>query len=186
MTQKRPGLCRETAQHLSQRELTTHLDMALCGMQSTPTDPIYWLAPTQPAHLCSPAGPSSSNKPLGKPRAVWAGCKRENSRLRPQKSHKRQRLWWLMEVPSQREGVAELPGSCNTNDGERQENFPFSKFSCQQSGNKTNLDPSLFFPVFIWKTSLVINSRQAEYNSRVLRQTSCQNSIGPVPWGPAD
>lgn len=95
-------------------------------------------------------------------------------------------LWWLMEVSSQREGIAELSGSCNTNDGERQENFPFSKFSCQQSGNKTNLDPSLFFPVFIWKTSLVINSRQAECNSRVLRQTSCQNSIGSVPWGPAD
>lgn len=41
--------------------------------------------------------------------------------------------------------VAEFLGSCNNDYGERQEDFPFSKFSCQQPGNKTNLDPSLFF-----------------------------------------
>lgn len=40
--------------------------------------------------------------------------------------------------------VAEFLGSCNTDYRERQEDFTFSKFSCQKTGNKTNLDPSLF------------------------------------------
>ena len=41
--------------------------------------------------------------------------------------------------------VAEFLGSSNTDYRERQDDFPFSKFSYQQTGNETNLDPSLFF-----------------------------------------
>lgn len=85
----------------------------------------------------------SSQRPIC--RAVWAGCKRENSRLRPQKSHKRQRLWWLMEVPSQREGVAELPGSCNTNDGERQEKLPLFKVFMPTIWEQNKFRPILVF-----------------------------------------
>lgn len=35
--------------------------------------------------------------------------------------------------------VAEYFGSCNTDYKERQKQFPFSKFSCQQIGNSINL-----------------------------------------------
>lgn len=80
--------------------------------------------------------------------------------------------------------IAEFLGSCDKDYGGRQEGFPISKFLCQQTENKTNLDSSLFY--LDSSAKLPQSQITGKYDFRVLRHTSCQKIISPVPWGPPD